>query len=1014
MKFVRVLPIFLILLFLISFISANIVTPISPADLTCDGRTCNIANIGTLDGFDLDQDVTTTGSPTFDLITSADGGTESIKISGGIGKIESLASTLTLKSSAGLGIFLQSGDHVSIIVSAGKSLQPFTNGNIDLGRTTVRWRNLYLDGFISDGINNYSLPDLNKGTWPIQDANIDFGTGAGQVSALDVPIADNENYYNGSEIETALQEIGYWTKEGIRDPTGFPLKTSTPVTITFTDGTKTLSVSPSGNDFNFFVKGKLFTKTSEETLVATDDEGVHYFYYNSTGSLTENVTPTIQELEDIFRDTPQVAVIYWNTTDNEAIYFTGTNELHGTQMDGETHEYLHFTRGSIFLSGFAVGDITADNGGNADGDAQLSVANGRFEDEDIEMEITDGSPQTLSVPAEIPIFYKLDSSLWKKITATTFVISTTGTGRAAYNLNSAGTWSLEEVSNNQFTLSHIFATNNEAAPIIIVMGENEYATKTLAREGAVTELNDITTAGLGFQEFVPIATILFQTKDTYSNTVKSQIVSTDAGEDFVDWRFQELSPSVTPSSHSNLTGLGNQEDHQDYLTLDGSRPMEADINAGGNSIFNANDINATTGNFNNITVIGDSSPSIQITDTTNTVTTFIQSLDTSVAIGSLTNHAVGLYSNSMLAITIDTSQNVFTAANLNAIGTMQATQLTLTGASGFDLTVNGATKFDSASSHIQLANAGVAKAVIQTFSDIIFVRDWSTNTHGLSISLISGTGAISGNWQVNGGNLGTTADFDLIGLESELVTIRGSQLITGTSPTLKMDDPSVAHGMTAISETSTFGAFAIGTSTKGGFSFIGLSDSADTEGLKLQGVIGNANPDDDVAAVRVLGFKKNGTTVQVLGDDETIFAISNGGFPNALTIRGNNDVELAKDLNAVGTVTTDQLIGQGTAPTIVKGAAAGTSPTISLDGTDVGGTISISPDTDDGIGTLATITYDTAFPNASYVVLFPADEDSASVAIDIWVNATASTFTIETEANLVGVTHIWNYVVIGR
>lgn len=42
----------------------------------------------------------------------------------------------------------------------------------------------------------------------IDDTLIDWGTGTNQVSALDIPITDSGDYYTGTEVETALQEIG--------------------------------------------------------------------------------------------------------------------------------------------------------------------------------------------------------------------------------------------------------------------------------------------------------------------------------------------------------------------------------------------------------------------------------------------------------------------------------------------------------------------------------------------------------------------------------------------------------------------------------------------------------------------------------------------------------------------------------------------------------------------------------------------------------------------------------------
>jgi len=54
---------------------------------------------------------------------------------------------------------------------------------------------------------------IATGTWSagfganaIGDADIDWGTGAGQVSAVDIPIADGGGIITGTEVETALQE----------------------------------------------------------------------------------------------------------------------------------------------------------------------------------------------------------------------------------------------------------------------------------------------------------------------------------------------------------------------------------------------------------------------------------------------------------------------------------------------------------------------------------------------------------------------------------------------------------------------------------------------------------------------------------------------------------------------------------------------------------------------------------------------------------------------------------------
>jgi len=56
--------------------------------------------------------------------------------------------------------------------------------------------------------NNDALYLKIAGTDNVNDTHIDWGVGANQVSAVDVPITDSGSYYTGTEVETALQEVG--------------------------------------------------------------------------------------------------------------------------------------------------------------------------------------------------------------------------------------------------------------------------------------------------------------------------------------------------------------------------------------------------------------------------------------------------------------------------------------------------------------------------------------------------------------------------------------------------------------------------------------------------------------------------------------------------------------------------------------------------------------------------------------------------------------------------------------
>lgn len=303
--------------------------------------------------------------------------------------------------------------------------------------------------------------------------------------------------------------------------------------ISFTDGTRTFSIEPTGTSFAYYVDGVSYTKSAQETLVIADTEGMHYIYYDGA-SLTSATTFSAA----IITDYAFCAAVYWDADNQEAIFFG--DERHGNKMDSATHIYNHLTFGTRYGSGLGIAGITADGDGDDDVHAQLSVANGSIWDEDLQTVITNGSPQTLSPVAQIPLFYRSGASGdWRRIAATNFPITTTGTGRAAWNEWTGATWQLSEVGNLDWVCVHIVATSDVRHPIVGIVGQAEYGTLTDVRDGAETELASLQLGPLDtiFPEFLPIATVVFRTSNTYANTVKSLITTTwnTEGDEYISW-----------------------------------------------------------------------------------------------------------------------------------------------------------------------------------------------------------------------------------------------------------------------------------------------------------------------------------------------------------------------------------------------------------------------------------------------------------------------------------------------
>ncbi|MDD2805807.1 MAG: hypothetical protein PHV33_09640 [Elusimicrobiales bacterium] len=138
-----------------------------------------------------------------------------------------------------------------------------------------------------------------------------------------------------------------------------------------------------------------------------------------------------------------------------------------------------------------------------------------------------------------------------------------------------------------------------------------------------------------------------------------------------------------------------------------------------------------------------------------------------------------------------------------------------------------------------------------------------------------------------------------------------NQIIRAYSPSggngkIILGDGDIAHGMTSLAQTDTFGLITANSPT-GGLHLNGFSSAAGAVGTLLSGVIGSADPTDSVAAVQLEGGKKNDIAEQALGALETVFGVRNYGGGNLLTLLGNgnlgiNETVPAYALDVTGTI----------------------------------------------------------------------------------------------------------------
>lgn len=367
------------------------------------------------------------------------------------------------------------------------------------------------------------------------------------VIASQINIVDSSDYYNSTEIESALAEIRQ-TNADQNDPTGFPNRTDS--TISFTDGTRTFSIQPTATNFSYYEAGKKYTTTGD-TKVITDVEGLHVIYYDGS-TLTEAVNPSVADTDTLIRTKALVSYIYWDTSAASAIYVG--EERHGMQMSGATHAYEHYNEGLVYYNGLGLNTINADGTG-ATADAQFGVSSGAVADEDIYSTIS-----AVVSTTGLPIYYMLGASAeWQKHTEAGFSMRTsdgTTATRLAWNEYTGGAWQLTEVANNDFVLCHVFATTEKDNPMIAVMGQGDYANVIAARAGAKTEIHSLVLDDLLFPEIRPIATVIFKTNTSYASAINALIASTSDGDDYIDWRSETISRTeISTSDHNSLTSL---------------------------------------------------------------------------------------------------------------------------------------------------------------------------------------------------------------------------------------------------------------------------------------------------------------------------------------------------------------------------------------------------------------------------------------------------------------------------
>lgn len=308
------------------------------------------------------------------------------------------------------------------------------------------------------------------------------------------------------------------------------------VIFSFVDGTRTFTITPDNDYFEYWIQGVKYRIESAESVILDDTEGIWYVYYVGI-TLTASQTPwCIRDGDKAF-----VGIFYWDATNNVHLYCG--YECHSFDMAPVTHEYLHNTLGARFECGLALVEGTAGD------DGKIAMDGGELHDEDVHIEIVDGAGSgqfeqelgntSVFAPAQIPVFYRLGASAWRKYTATDYPFYDNGAvDNVHYNSYSAPNWSSTEAANTaKYIAMWIFGTNDICTPVVAIMGQIESLTLATAKEA--NTLESINFGSLPFQEMKILYRLIFKSDSSWAHTEDMRAVANVPGGTYV--------PSPTPT-----------------------------------------------------------------------------------------------------------------------------------------------------------------------------------------------------------------------------------------------------------------------------------------------------------------------------------------------------------------------------------------------------------------------------------------------------------------------------------
>lgn len=314
-----------------------------------------------------------------------------------------------------------------------------------------------------------------------------------------------------------------WRDEWTNRTSGFEVAGGTDAVIAFDRDTRTFSIEPLQKKYAFYqytYRVAYFKRREKETVEIPDQEGLYMVYFDHDPQdpdlqqkLFAVLNPTADQIDQVYQSRVIVAWIYWDQDLKGALYFGDSR--HGSQWSPPVHWWLHQTLNSQRQQGMAVTGINPEGDGSQESDVQYGITPGKIWHCDFMKEMPG-----VQVNEALPVLYFEPGGNPRFLVQPESKHYNTGSGRLAYN--TAGV--IAEASQGAWVNYHLYATHCMIHPYMVVMGQAQHESYAGAMGSAQAEV-------IALKDRIPhvnllyLGTIIYETRDEFSNSAKARIVS---------------------------------------------------------------------------------------------------------------------------------------------------------------------------------------------------------------------------------------------------------------------------------------------------------------------------------------------------------------------------------------------------------------------------------------------------------------------------------------------------------